>query len=194
MKRVLWLLPLLFACTTLPAVGGEEGFQLLNAEELRLRLRDRNGTPFEGSFRVLTREAPVVAGRTYLSLRGLEAARDPYVDHDPWCVGTEVFVAWEGGLHLEGRGGLFREDGTQARLYLVPRALPYAYPAKEYWALAYTPTGLTRKGTGACGGRTVLYDLELLPGWNLVYAEPPTPRHGAWVYGRKEAPWGVEVW
>jgi hypothetical protein len=32
------------------------------------------------------------------------------------------------------------------------------------------------------------YDLELSPGWNLVYYEPEDPGiHRAWVYGRKEA-------
>lgn len=44
-----------------------------------------------------------------------------------------------------------------------------------------------KKGLQACGGRQVQYDLEFSPGWNLVYAEPPTPEHAAWVYGRREA-------
>lgn len=193
MKRLLFLLPLLAACGAVPTSGDTGEYQVLNAEELKLLLRETGGTPFEGTFRVLTREAPVVAGRTYLSLRGLEVAPDPWVDTDPWCVGAEVYVAWENGLHGEGRGGLFRQSGTQARLYLTPQALPYPYAAKEHWALVYTSTGLTKKGTQACGGRWAVYDLELLPGWNLVYAEPPTPEHAAWVYGRREAPWKVEV-
>ncbi len=40
--------------------------------------------------------------------------------------------------------------------------------------------------------RAAQYDLELSPGWNLVYYEPEDPGiHRAWVYGRKEAYWKV---
>lgn len=192
--RLAWLLallPLLAACGELPGAGTEGEYQLLNAEELRMRIAAWNGTPFEGTLRVLTREAPVVGGRVYLSLRGLVPSPDPYLDADPWCTGGRVLVEWWDGRNGE-RGGLFYPDGLEARLHLLPRALPYPYPAKEYWALVYTEAGLSKKGLQACGGRDVQYDLELSPGWNLVYAEPPTPQHAAWVYGRREAYWKVE--
>jgi hypothetical protein len=36
------------------------------------------------------------------------------------------------------------------------------------------------------------HDLELSPGWNLVYHEPEDPGiHRAWVHGREEAYWKV---
>ncbi|MGC8876515.1 hypothetical protein [Thermus sp.] len=187
---LLALLPLLAACGNLPGAGAEGEFQLLNAEELKMTIKDRSGRPFNGTFRVLTREAPVVEGRVYLSLRGLVPSPDPYLDTDPWCTGTQVLVEWWYGTNGE-RGGLFYPDGGETRLYLVPRALPYPYPAREYWALVYTGEGVAKKGLQACAGRQVQYDLELSPGWNLVYAEPPTPEHAAWVYGRQEAYWKV---
>lgn len=191
---VLALLALaLSACGGLESPPDLEGFQLLHDEELRLVLQDRAGTPFEGTFRVLTREAPVVAGRTYLPLRGLVPSRDSDLDSDPWCTGTEVQVEWWDGREEEGRGGLFRQSGLQASLFLVPRAIPYPVPARAYWALVWTPEGVVKRGTYACFGRPVQYDLELGAGWNLVYAEPALPDRGAWVYGRKEAYWKVEV-
>ncbi|WP_253667258.1 hypothetical protein [Thermus scotoductus] len=131
--RLAWLLallPLLAACGELPGAGTEGEYQLLNAEELRMRITAWNGTPFQGTLRVLTREAPVVDGRVYLSLKGLVPTPDPYLDADPWCTGTQVQVAWWNGLN-EVRGGLFYPDGLgqrsylTARLVLLPRALPY---------------------------------------------------------------------
>lgn len=191
--RLAWLLallPLLAACGELPGAGTEGEYQLLNAEELRMRITARDGRPFQGTLRVLTREAPVVDGRVYLSLKGLVPTPDPYLDTDPWCTGTQVQVAWWNGMNGD-RGGLFYPGGGETRLYLLPRAFPYRYPALEYWALVYTGEGVVKKGLQACGGRQVQYDLELSPGWNLVYAEPPTPEHAAWVYGRREAYWKV---
>lgn len=198
---LLFLLALLAACGELPQVGGElpqvgveEGYQLINAEELKMHLvRKWTGEPFQGTFRVLSREAPVVDGRVYLSLRGLVPSPDPYRDTDPWCTGAQALVAWWTGRNGES-GGLYYPDGAEARLYLLPRALPYPYPAREYWALVYTEAAVGKRGVHPCGGRNVQYDLELSPGWNLVYAEPPTPEHAAWVYGRREAYWKVEVW
>ncbi|WP_253665684.1 hypothetical protein [Thermus scotoductus] len=74
---LLALLPLLAACGELPGAGTEGEYQLLNAEELRMRITAWNGTPFQGTLRVLTREAPVVDGRVYLSLRGLVPTPTP---------------------------------------------------------------------------------------------------------------------
>jgi len=187
------LLLLLSACSGLEASPDLEGFQLIQAEELRLILRNQDGTPFEGSLRVFSREAPVVAGRTYLPIRGLVPSRDPDLDTDPWCTGTAVQVEWWDGRHEEGRGGLFRTNGLQAALFLVPRAIPYPVPTRAYWALVWTPEGLTKRGNHTCFGRPTEYDLELRAGWNLVYAEPALPDRGAWVYGRQEAYWRVDV-
>lgn len=111
---VLALLPLvLAACGGLESPPDLEGFQLLHAEELRLVLRDQNGAPFEGTFRVLTRKAPVVAGRTYLPLRGLVPSRDPDLDSDPWCTGTEVQVEWWDGREEEGGAASFGKAGSR---------------------------------------------------------------------------------
>ncbi len=134
--RAAWLLallPLLAACGELPGAGTEGEYQLLDAEELKMTIKDRSGRPFNGTLRVLTREAPVVDGRVYLSLRGLVPTPDPYLDADPWCTGAQVLVEWWNGMNGE-RGGLFYPGGGETRLYLVPRALPYPYPAEEYWA------------------------------------------------------------
>jgi hypothetical protein len=66
MRKALLLLALgLAACNLqgLPGSGEEEGFQLLNADELRMTIRYGDGAPFEGRLRVLEAEAPVVGGR-----------------------------------------------------------------------------------------------------------------------------------
>jgi hypothetical protein len=67
MRKALLLLALgLAACNLqgLPGSGEEGGFQLLNADELRMTIRYGDGTPFEGWLRVLEAEAPVVGGRS----------------------------------------------------------------------------------------------------------------------------------
>jgi len=84
-------------------------------------------------------------------------------------------------------------DGGRARLFLYPKALPYRVPA-YLWYLVHVEKAVAKGGLQECPylPRAARYDLELSPGWNLVYYEPEDPGiHRAWVYGRKEAYWKV---
>ena len=192
-KALLALLGLLAACGLqgLPGGGEEEGFQLLNADELRMTIRYGDGTPFEGSLRVLEAEAPVVGGRVYLPLRTqVPQGPDPY---DPLCLGGGAFYVDLSPHAPTPRGGLYRADGGQARLLLYPKALPYRAP-DNLWYLVHVEEAVVKRGLQECPylPRAAQYDLELSPGWNLVYLEPEDPGvHRAWVYGRKEAHWRV---
>jgi len=192
-KALLALLGLLAACglQDLPGGGEEEGFQLLNAGELRMTIRYGDGAPFEGSLRVLEAEAPVVGGRVYLPLRTqVPRGPDPY---DLLCLGGGAFYVDLSPHAPAPRGGLYRADGGQARLLLYPKALPYRLP-DHLWYLVHVEEAVVKRGLQDCAylPRAAQYDLELSPGWNLVYLEPEDPGvHGAWVYGRKEAHWRV---
>ena len=192
-KALLALLGLLAGCglQDLPGGGEEEGFQLLNADELRMTIRYGDGTPFEGSLRVLEAEAPVVGGRVYLPLRTqAPQGPDPY---DLLCLGGGAFYVDLSPHAPTPRGGLYRADGGQARLLLYPKALPYRAP-DHLWYLVHVEEAVVKRGLQECPylPRAAQYDLELSPGWNLVYYEPEDPGiHRAWVYGRKEAYWKV---
>jgi hypothetical protein len=192
-KALLALLGLLAGCglQDLPGGGEEEGFQLLNADELRMTIRYGDGTPFEGSLRVLEAEAPVVGGRVYLPLRTqAPQGPDPY---DLLCLGGGAFYVDLSPHAPTPRGGLYRADGGQARLLLYPKALPYRAP-DHLWYLVHVEEAVVKRGLQECPylPRAAQYDLELSPGWNLVYLEPEDPGvHRAWVYGRKEAHWRV---
>ena len=194
MRKALLLLALgLAACNLqgLPGSGEEGGFQLLNADELRMTIRYGDGTPFEGRLRVLEAEAPVVGGRVYLPLR-TQTPREPD-PYDLLCLGGGAFYVDLSPSAPSPRGGLYRADGSQARLLLYPKALPYRAP--DYlWYLVHVEEAVVKGGLQECPylPRAAQYDLELSPGWNLVYYEPEDPGvHRAWVYGRKEAYWKV---
>jgi hypothetical protein len=193
-RKALLLLALgLAACNLqgLPGSGEEGGFQLLNADELRMTIRYGDGTPFEGRLRVLEAEAPVVGGKVYLPLRTQSPqAPDPY---DLLCLGGGAFYVDLSPTAPSPRGGLYRADGSQARLLMYPKTLPYRAP--DYlWYLVHVEEAVVKGGLQECPylPRAAQYDLELSPGWNLVYYEPEDPGiHRAWVYGRKEAYWKV---
>jgi len=189
----------LVACnelSDLPGSGERDGYQLLNADELRMSITRnlfREYSPFQGTLRVLTREAPVVDGRVYLSLRTLVPTPDPNRDIDWLCTGGKVFLMWGGGRTRQRDWGLFRQDGSEAGLLLIPEAVKGVDPHYRYselWGLVWTDEAVTKKGYQDCGGRSVLYDLELKPGWNLLFRKPAPPSP-EWVYGRKEAWWDV---
>jgi hypothetical protein len=193
MRKALLLLALgLAACNQgLPGSGEEEGFQLLNADELRMTIRYGDGAPFEGRLRVLEAEAPVVGGKVYLPLR-TQTPREPD-PYDLLCLGGGAFYVDLSPTAPSPRGGLYRADGSQAQLLMYPKALPYRVP--DYlWYLVHVEEAVVKGGLQECPylSRAALYDLELSPGWNLVYYEPEDPGiHRAWVYGRKEAYWKV---
>jgi len=191
----------LSACNELsgvPGSGERKGYQLLNADELKMSItRTLAGgeAPFQGTLRVLTREAPVVDGKVYLSLKTLVPTPDPDRDMDWLCTGAKVRLPWWAGKTRERDWGLFRQDGSEASLYLIPEALKAisSYEYAEHWELVWTDEAVTKKGYQDCGGGSVLYDLELQPGWNIVFHKPAPPSP-AWVYGRKEAWWKVKWW
>ena len=193
MRKALLLLALgLAACNQgLPGSGEEGGFQLLNADELRMTIRYGDGTPFEGWLRVPEAEAPVVGGRVYLPLR-TQTPREPD-PYDLLCLGGGAFYVDLSPSAPSPRGGLYRADGSQARLLLYPKALPYRAP--DYlWYLVHVEEAVAKGGLQDCPylPQAAQYDLELSPGWNLLYYEPEDPGiHRAWVYGRKEAYWKV---
>nr|AWU47374.1 hypothetical protein B6246_p0230 [Thermus aquaticus] len=95
MRKALLLLALgLAACNLqgLPGSGEEGGFQLLNADELRMTIRYGDGTPFEGRLRVLEAEAPVVGGRVYLPLRTQTPGRRTPTTFSAWGVGPSTWT------------------------------------------------------------------------------------------------------
>jgi len=192
-KALLPLLGLLAACNLqdLPGSGDAEGFQLLNTDELRMTIRYLDGAPFEGRLWVLEAEAPVVGGRVYLPLR-TQIPREPDPHDLLYLVGGAFYVDLSPSAPTP-RGGLHRADGGRAGLLLYPKALPYPSP-DHLWYLVHVREAVVRKGLQerAYLPRAAQYDLELSPGWNLVYLEPEDPGiHRAWVYGRKEAHWKV---
>jgi len=193
----------LVACNELsdvPGSGERDGYQLLNADELRMNItRTLAGgeAPFQGTLRVLTREAPVVNGKVYLSLKTLVPTPDPDRDRDWLCTGGKVFLMWGGGKTRQRDWGLFRQDGSEAGLYPIPEAVkgvdPHYSPSitpSDRWGLVWTDEAVTKKGYQDCGSGSILYDLELQPGWNIVFHKPAPPSP-EWVYGRKEAWWEV---
>jgi hypothetical protein len=149
MRKALLLLALgLAACNLqgLPGSGEEGGFQLLNADELRMTIRYGDGAPFEGRLRVLEAEAPVVGGTVYLPLR-TQTPREPD-PYDLLCLGGGAFYVDLSPSAPSPRGGLYRADGSQARLLMYPKALPYRAP--DYlWYLV--PRGGGRGQGGAPG-------------------------------------------
>jgi hypothetical protein len=156
-----------------------------------MTIRYGDGTPFEGRLRVLEAEAPVVGGRVYLPLR-TQVPQGPDA-YDPLCLGGGAFYVDLSPHAPTPRGGLYRADGGQARLLLYPKALPYRVP-DHLWYLVHMEETVVKRGLQECAHlpRAAQYDLELSPGWNLVYLEPEDPGvHRAWVYGRKEAHWRV---
>lgn len=147
MRKALLLLALgLAACNLqgLPGSGEEGGFQLLNADELRMTIRYGDGTPFEGRLRVLEAEAPVVGGRVYLPLR-TQTPREPD-PYDLLCLGGGAFYVDLSPSAPSPRGGLYRADGSQARLLLYPKALPYRAP-DHLWYLVHVEEAVVKGGS-----------------------------------------------